>query len=144
MNILPPRWGCNTCSTAKTIVAACMLACFKNSLMPKEKLAHGWTIQEEVAPSLLLLIEGNKKVELNCWSRKRVKSVCFYLCRNCFSNQCKTASATLTGHLFLLLLPFTINALHDLAVHRNIKPFCLHRVCVLFCSSPATHSFSQS
>lgn len=40
--------------------------------MPKEKLAHEWTIQEEVAPSLLLLIEGNKKVELNCWSRKRV------------------------------------------------------------------------
>lgn len=63
---------------SKTIVAACMLYCFKNLLMPKKRVAHGWSspsIKRKIPYVFCSLQSKEQKVELNCWTRKSISLV---------------------------------------------------------------------
>lgn len=103
-----------------------MLYCFKNLLMLRKRVAHGSSpsIKRRIPCVFCFLQCKEQKVELNCWSRKSI-SLClyFHLCCNCSSNQCKITSVILTGHLSLLSLTVSVNALYNLAALSGFMSF---------------------
>ena len=133
MNILPPRWGVIQAAQEKLLLQLACLSVLKIHSRPR----RGWptdgpprSLKSRMSCLFCSLEKARRKWSYIAGADK--ESVCLRFHLRC--NQYKIDGP----------LSVTINALHNLAVHRNVTPFCLKWFYVLFHSSPATHSFSPS
>lgn len=103
-----------------------MLYCFKNLLMPRKKAAHGWSSQsiKRGMPCVFCSLQcKEQKVELNCWSRKTSVLSLLPPLLQLFQQPVQFSSAILTGHLSLLSLTASVNALYNLAALSSFMSF---------------------